>query len=1088
MWSIVANGDADTTKSECIETSSTLVTNQIETALNSVPLNFGNLKNGINCEKKCIYEKKEEQAEIDEREADDENNSEDYDTIAIDDQEDSLGSIGTEHGSWGSNTPEQASPAPSSCATPSSSLSDITDAEIAFTVGVTENTPYACKICNKAYARSSLLSVHQQSHTDQLEYRCSYCPRLFKYKRSRDRHVKLHTGDKKYKCFHCQAAFSRSDHLKIHMKTHDNSKPFRCLICNRGYSTAASLTSHQQSHAKQNSDDQHSPNNFKCHHCSDSFNRHDLLEIHVSSVHTVGLTTPTNIHQESANKALMEVPKWVCMYCGRDFLTIDEMQHHINLIHSAIFNGNFANNNLMSSQTPLPLNEKTSPGHESNSSPTYACDSCTMQFDSVEKLRLHENCIHWKPPQTLNSNSSIYIQDQNYSDSTAQTPKIEIPNISPNSQSVQSHPTDLSRKRRGGSLKSKISPKKETTDASVQNLVEGSQDTKKKEEWSSYICSICSTQLPNFASFMVHMDVHMSVNASSAILGGYRNQTEFTHPILLHTLSYKSGWGCKVCKQNFHENIEDLQKHLIQNHTCTTYRCCVCEQTFESKSAMLVHLTNKHSSECQHYRCKFCPGQVFHNQTSAELHISQHVTRLFNASRKPPSIDYNPTERMVKNLQCPNCHQYFKDEYVFQMHLLKDHRDYREAHSSRMIEETLEHLSNRGKQDNSSNILYPNNMSTSDGVTRYDRSDSCVCDICGTTDFSNDSELAAHKKLHHVKTKVGPVSLQCAYCNEHCKSRSDLENHMKNHQINSNKGKHKCNICDEIFRSSFTLAEHKLSHCKIVSGNTCTQCKTVLSDDQSFYSHQLQHSAVLSKQNSKISLPANCIICCQTLQTDVEIKLHANFHLRNLLQKESLCSVCSRIFTTRTGVTVQEYHKTSENLQIAICKECLSKCGSNNSNSPRPTSLKTENTETGLYSCLKCPQTFENENDVKNHAATHIVSDGTNHECHICRSIFPTSLKLQLHVIEHSFFGTGQFRCYICSSVFTTANGLLSHMLLEHGVDAKPYECVTCQMKFFFQTELDNHKYEHVLARSVAQPIIINDKCKPDESQEIKRE
>lgn len=72
------------------------------------------------------------------------------------------GSIGTEHESWGSNTPEQASPAPSSCPTPCSSLSDIAESDVAFTVGITETTPYACKICNKAFARSSLLSKHEQ--------------------------------------------------------------------------------------------------------------------------------------------------------------------------------------------------------------------------------------------------------------------------------------------------------------------------------------------------------------------------------------------------------------------------------------------------------------------------------------------------------------------------------------------------------------------------------------------------------------------------------------------------------------------------------------------------------------------------------------------------------------------------------------------------------------------------------------------------------------------------------------------------------------------------------------------------------------
>ncbi|KAF5294218.1 hypothetical protein FQA39_LY13466 [Lamprigera yunnana] len=895
------------------------------------------------------------------------------------------------------------------------------------------------------------------------------------------------------------------------MKTHDNGKPFRCFICNRGFNTPAALTSHQQSHPKQNSEEQQSPGSFKCLYCPDVFTIYESLQVHLSSAHrSFGMhsqqTVSTASLQEGTSKTVMELPKWVCMYCGKDFLSMEDMQYHVNLDHSGIINGNFATatNKLVHSEKSSPLNSKSSPLHEPNSSPTYACDSCTMQFDSIEKLRIHENCIHWKPPQTIMSNAIVMKEGNSYL-APSQSINTEIADSSPNSQPIQSHPTDLSRKRRNSDVETVISSKRIPNDSNIQMMASCSREPSRKEEWSSYICSICRTQLPNFASFMVHMDIHMSVNATptNVILGGYcplcgeayRDQTELNNHIVLHTLSYKPGWCCRVCKKVVNEDLEDLQRHLIQNHTCTTYRCCVCDEMFETKTAMLMHLTKKHSSECQHYRCKFCPEQIFHNQISAEMHISQHIPRLFNSTRKPSfgpfsfPTDYNPLDRMVKNYQCPYCRQCFKGEYIIQMHMWKEHKDYREAHSSRMVETcSLDQLTStrahRELQENATGLY--NTVSTSDNIPRYDRNigDSLVCDICGSSDFNNDAELISHKKLHHTKTKIGPVSLQCAYCNEHCKSRSDLENHMKNHQINSNKGKHKCNICDEIYTSSTTLAEHKLSHCKIVSGNTCTQCKTILNDEQSFYSHQLQHGTVLNKQNSQISLPANCIVCCQTLQTDIEIKLHSNFHLQHLAQKEFLCNICNRIFDTRTGIHLQGYDNSSENLQIAICNECMKKCGNNNaSNSPRPPTAKMENVENSMYSCVKCPQILENENEVKNRGTTHIAKEAGNHECHICRSIFPTSLKLQLHVIEHSFFGTGQFRCYICSSVFTTANGLLSHML-EHGVNAKPYECATCKMKFFFQTELDNHKYEHVLSRSIAQSTVTNSKNNNETSRD----
>lgn len=75
----------------------------------------------------------------------------------------SADALGTDPGSsWRSETPEDAtSPSPSSCATPNSAT-DVADSELAFTVGVTEGTPYACSFCDKAFPRLSYLKKHEQ--------------------------------------------------------------------------------------------------------------------------------------------------------------------------------------------------------------------------------------------------------------------------------------------------------------------------------------------------------------------------------------------------------------------------------------------------------------------------------------------------------------------------------------------------------------------------------------------------------------------------------------------------------------------------------------------------------------------------------------------------------------------------------------------------------------------------------------------------------------------------------------------------------------------------------------------------------------
>lgn len=349
-----------------------------------------------------------------------------------------------------------------------------------------------------------------------------------------------------------------------------------------------------------------------------------------------------------------------------------------------------------------------------------------------------------------------------------------------------------------------------------------------------------------------------------------------------------------------------------------------------------------------------------------------------------------------------------------------------------------------------------------------------TCDVCNV-DVSAESELMAHKKLHGSKSKMGPVSLQCAYCNEPCKSRSDLENHMKTYHVGCGKGKYKCNICDEIFTSSIILADHKLKHCKILSGNTCTVCKAVLVNEQAFYAHHIEHSP--GKANSQIFLPVNCIICCQTLQTDVELKLHSKFHLKYLNQRIHLCRVCKRVYETSSGKPVKAPEQNHRDLPVAICRFCSSPSANGTPD------YRHGETNGKRFSCSLCPKSYDTEDEMQSHATVHVLSEGSNLECRLCKQVFSSPAKLQVHLIEHNFYGMNQFTCYVCSSVFTAASGLQAH-IIGHGLGSRPYECGHCQMKFFFRAELDNHRFVHSgLAAAARQDSPVFERVKIEEKQ-----
>lgn len=372
----------------------------------------------------------------------------------------------------------------------------------------------------------------------------------------------------------------------------------------------------------------------------------------------------------------------------------------------------------------------------------------------------------------------------------------------------------------------------------------------------------------------------------------------------------------------------------------------------------------------------------------------------------------------------------------------------------------------------------PSSTENNNVKKQHETSEINNCDICERNDFSNETELVAHRKLiHHVRnsSKNGAVSLHCAYCNENCKTRTELENHMKSHSQSSGvSGKHKCNICDELCPSAILLAEHKLTHCKVISANCCTQCKASINTEEQFYAHLLQHSsnnnnnnASNQKTKSQVALPTPCVICRQTLISEVEVRIHSQFHLRNTMQqpRDFPCAVCFKMVELQNVVMSKGSYVCSEcySLQNGAqtrsnfhCTECQLIFESN-----KALDQHIETIHQKTFTCIKCQANFDTEREVQIHVTTHLMSEGNNHECHLCRRLFSTPMKLQSHLIEHTFAGCGGFTCYLCSAVFTGSQGLQGH-IVEHGLTKRPYDCPQCNLKFFFRAELENHSFSHL--------------------------
>lgn len=105
---------------------------------------------------------------------------------------------------------------------------------------------HLCKVCNRSFSRSDMLSRHMRLHTGLRPYECHLCRQVFSRSDHLHTHLRTHTGEKPYRCSHCMYAAPRRDMVTRHMRIHMRGSTRR----GRRSSSTSSLASdsYQTSH------------------------------------------------------------------------------------------------------------------------------------------------------------------------------------------------------------------------------------------------------------------------------------------------------------------------------------------------------------------------------------------------------------------------------------------------------------------------------------------------------------------------------------------------------------------------------------------------------------------------------------------------------------------------------------------------------------------------------------------------------------------------------------------------------------------------------------------------------------------------
>lgn len=110
---------------------------------------------------------------------------------------------------------------------------------------VSEENPFNCKACWKAFTERSDQDMHERIHAALLPYKCDVCGKSFSENSYLERHKKAHS-EKMFSCDVCAKTFSQKYHLTVHKRTHTGERPFKCNICGFAFSRKDHLERHQR--------------------------------------------------------------------------------------------------------------------------------------------------------------------------------------------------------------------------------------------------------------------------------------------------------------------------------------------------------------------------------------------------------------------------------------------------------------------------------------------------------------------------------------------------------------------------------------------------------------------------------------------------------------------------------------------------------------------------------------------------------------------------------------------------------------------------------------------------------------------------
>ncbi|KAG9475187.1 zinc finger protein 423 [Eleutherodactylus coqui] len=989
---------------------------------------------------------------------------------------------------------------------------------------------FMCDYCEETFSQTEELEKHVMTRHPQLsekaDLQCIHCPEVFADETSLLTHIDQVHANKKHKCPMCPEQFSSVEEVYCHLDSHrqpdssnhsispdpvlgsvasmSSATPDSSASIERGStpdSTLKPLRVHKKPLSMDREDGQHWPKiTYSCPYCTKrDFNSLAVLEIHLKTIHVdkpqqshtcqICLDSmPTlynlnehvrKVHKNHAYPMVQfnNITAFHCNYCPEMFADINSLQEHIRISHCGPNanpqegnNAFFCNQCSMGFLTESSLTEHIQQTHCNVGSsklespviqPTqsfmevYSCPYCTNSpiFGSILKLTKHIKENHKNIPLANNKKSK-------------------------SEQSPVSSDVEVS------------SPKRQRLCPSLNSVSNG-----------EYPCNQCDLKFSNFDTFQTHLKSHLELllrkQSCPQCKEDFDSQESLLQHLTVHYMTTSTHYVCESCDKQF-SSVDDLQKHLLDMHTFVLYHCTLCQEVFDSKVSIQVHLAVKHSNEKKMYRCTACNWD-FRKEVDLQLHVKH--SHLGNPAKSHKCIFCGETFSTEVELQChitthskkyncKFCSKAFHAIILLEKHLREKHCVF-DTNSQNGTANGMVPTSKKSETAEVPSVLMKNPEVSNSHEASEDDVDASEpmygCDICGAA-YTMEVLLQNHRLRDHnirpgeddgsrKKAEFIKGTHKCNICSRTFFSENGLREHMQTHR---GPAKHyMCPICGERFPSLLTLTEHKVTHSKSLDTGTCRICKMPLQSEEEFIEHCQMHPDL---RNSLTGF--RCVVCMQTVTSTLELKIHGTFHMQKLsgnsaasspngqpMQKMYKCALCLKEFRNK-----QELVKLDVNgLPYGLCASCLNR--TTNGQPSNPTSQEVCERLCASLRCPECSVKFESAEDLESHiqidhrdlaqhdtsgqrkvAQTSPLPRKKTYQCIKCQMTFENEREIQIHVANHMIEEGINHECKLCNQMFDSPAKLLCH-LIEHSFEGMggTFKCPVCFTVFVQANKLQQH-------------------------------